>query len=165
MIGIQFKKMEDNKKGKSTDGKTNPKIREYNEEKLLSEYSQKMNEVIIELEDKLGKPLTSLDTYYGDVTRKGVEGEGFKVLLSTDDFFEETPLISKDVEYEVGESSLTPQEIIAEFHITESNIKTMMNNNLGLSHITDKYLDILKLEKEECRKALTDEHKDLFKYI
>lgn len=125
---------------------------------LIFECSEEMAVLLRKLESDIGEKISSCNLYWGDIIENGKETEGTKLLLSTS----EDELMGDDEPYEYG---MTAQEMVQAFHTTESSIKNLMGNCLGLDHITDKYLEILEFEKKEARKALGEGNKEYIKLL
>jgi len=123
---------------------------------LIFEYSQKVQEIVHELEGKIDTRIQSCMIYYGDITIDGKETEGTKVSLSVEEDEKTIEFGGFDGEVEL---SMTPQEIIQNYHDIEAKLKSMMAQCVGLDHITNIYLKLIEEEKREARKALslTDE--------
>jgi len=123
---------------------------------LIFEYSQKVQEIVHELESKIDTNIKSCMIYWGDITVNGKETEGTKIFLSVEE--DEKTIEYGDFDEEV-ELSITPQEIVQNYHDIEAKLKSMMAQCVGLDHITDIYLKLIEEEKREARKALslTDE--------
>lgn len=62
-------------------------------------------------------------------------------------------------------NQMTEQEILLNFYEKKIRLLMLHNESLGLKHITNNYENALKLEKEECRKALGNRNKNLFYLI
>lgn len=126
--------------------------------KLIDDCTMRIQSLLNELEGKLEDSITSCEFYHGDIISGGVESEGHKIILSTEE--KDSELDFDSIGYE-----MTAQEIIQEFHNLEYSLKVNMSKGVGLPHISDKYLNILKLEKEEARKALGEENKEYHKLL
>ena len=120
--------------------------------RLILEYSEKVQALVHELETKIKDNIRSCMIYYGDIIKDGVEIEGTKMILSVE------PEI--DFNIEGKETEFTPQDIIKTYHVTEYNLKQLMLENCGLNHISNLYLKLIELEKQEARKALGERFKE-----
>ena len=122
----------------------------------------KIEATIRELERLKDDKITHISTYYGDIVVNGKECEGTKVLIGFSKEIE-GDLLYDEYSCEIPEP--TSQDIIEAYYITKHNIEALILKSVGLDHITNKYLEVLELEKEECRKALTEDNKEYFKLL
>ena len=66
----------------------------------------------------------------------------------------------------VGDSNLTPQEVIEIYHDVEYKLKNLMNMSLGLDHITSKYLELISIERDEASEVLRNlDFEELIKFL
>jgi hypothetical protein len=119
-----------------------------------------------DLEVSRGSLITDISVYYGDIVVDGDECSGTKLLISFKGEEEE------DTEEELCIDEFgcliqnpTVQDILEAYYITKHNIEALILNSVGIDHITDKYLEALESEKEECRKALGQDNIEYFKLL
>ena len=124
---------------------------------LIADCEDQVEALIHELENTINENILLVETYHGDIIKDGRETEGTKIMFST----------SMDDPSEFGEtaSEMTVQDIIIEYHDIEKKLKKLMSASVGLDFITDKYLEIIEMEKKEARKALGVENEDYFKLL
>lgn len=128
---------------------------------LIFEYSQKVQDIVHELEEKIDTRIRSCIIYYGDIVKDDKETEGTKVSLSVEP---ELDIMTGGFDEEV-ELSMTPQEIVQNYHDIEAKLKSMMAQCVGLDHITNIYLKLIEEEKREARKALSLSDESYYKLL
>lgn len=139
---------------------------EINKEKM-----KKVNEALITLVKLSGQEEEFKDelSIFNDIVESDgeitdeIKNKIAKVIKDKDNDTEYKPFTED--EFKIDEFELTPQEIVEQFHKVEYNIKLLSDASFGLTHIQDKYMEVLELEREEARKALGKENKEYFKYL
>ena len=122
---------------------------------LLDEYAEKLQVTLNELENKIEESIGLCEIDHDDINNEDISNIK---LICIDD-------IEKEYDVELSPTLMTPQDIVRAYHMKEGTIKFAMTDVVGLDHISNKYLEIIELEKEECRKALGEDNKEFFKLL
>lgn len=118
-----------------------------------------------DLEVSRGSLITDISVYYGDIVVDGDECSGTKLLISFKGEEEDTEEDLLHDEFGCLIQEPTVQSMLEAYYITKHNIEAEILKSVGLDHITDKYLEVLELENEECRKALGEDNIEYFKLL
>ena len=120
---------------------------------ILNDLNLIVGSLIREAEHKLNKPILSAMIYHGDILIDNEEKEGTKIDFDT--------TLDDSVDYEVepmeelliSEDDITPESILNMYLSKKIDLTNLMLDSGTL--LDNEYINIIKLEKSECRKALS----------
>jgi len=132
---------------------------------LILDLSNSVQDLIRKTEQKIGDTIKSCDLYYGDIVVDDVETEGTKIIFSDVKDFKSDNLDDDD-EIEL-EDPFTLQDMLRAWFVTKNKLIDLCVDATGL--FLDEYINMIELEKRECRKAIAchfdfDDKDDLKSY-